>query len=316
MKKIIALIIMLILFLGCTNEKTIKEPKEYDIKLIDAKTEDTNKILIELESKEKLSKTRIEILNADNSLACFDYLELIKGNSKTSIYCPELKQKKINIIITPSDGKILEFEKEIKTEKLSLEKGFNYLFELKVFETGQEIKYNLFVLDENIDSFKAMLNFSTEGMNYYNLMEINKNSLKVYSSGTQTSCYKAFNSELKKEFNSGEFDLIMPVVFLYYQNLEGFNLNEFIEKKEFTYTQGKQVTFKLKEKRLFKLIEVIKGIHSVQGETEMPEFFLQADYPYLLLYYESPNHYFKYLKKQKEEFNKENNGCLNETKNN
>ena len=314
MKKIIALIIILILFLGCT-EKTIKEPKEYSIKLIDATAEE-NKINLEIQSKEELSKTRIEILNENQKLACFEYFELSKGNNKISIYCSGIEQKKINIKITPSDGKTIEFEKEIKAVKLVLEKGFNYLFKLKVFETGQEVNYDLFVLDENKEFYKIMINLSTEDLNYYNFMLIDKNSLKIHSSGTKNDCNQAIQAEPEDSFNPNEFDFVMPVIMLYYQNLEGFNLKEFIEKKEFTYTKEKQITFKLKEKKLFNLIEVFKGIHSVEKAKDSPEFYLQADYPHMLLYYESLNHYFKYLGKQKEEFNKENNGCLNAGKNN
>ena len=314
-KKLVLLIIILILFLGCT-EKSINKPKQYEIKVIDANIDEENKINLEIQSKEELSKTRIEILNENQKLACFEYFELSKGNNKISIYCSGIEQKKINIKITPSDGKTIEFEKEIKAVKLVLEKGFNYLFKLKVFETGQEVNYDLFVLDENKEFYKIMINLSTEDLNYYNFMLIDKNSLKIQSSGTKTSCKQAIQAELKDKFDPNEFDFMLSVIFLSYQNIEGFNLKEFIEKKEFTYTKEKQVTFKLKEKKLFNLIEVFNGVYLIKGIKEKPEFNLQAEYPFILLYYTSSEGSFKYIEKQKEEFNKENNGCLNAGKNN
>jgi len=308
-KKIIAVLVLLIFFLGCAEKET-KEMKDYKIELNAYEFDfEKQKIQLEVYSEKELEKTRFEILGEEKNLKCIDYFYLKKGKNDINFNCPQI-EKKVFLEITPSDGTTKEFEIEISgTKKISFKEGFRYNF---VYKTpGWNVDYDVFVLDENKEYTKAVVYSSVSDKPVrFSLILIDKSSDEIYSSGAKNSCFEAYQSTLEKRVEEQESLLLIAFTFLYYQNDEEFNLEEFLREKSFvTQDLNTLIELKIVEKTTYNWVEVYKIQQLVNGEIK-ETFYMQAEKPHILIFFADYPSTFEFKKETKEEFDEKKYSCL------
>ncbi len=311
-KKIyISALILLVLFFGCVEDK-IKNQKEYEIELKSHDFDFENeKISFEVYSESELQKTRFEVLDEEKKIECLEYLNLSKGKNNISFDCPVAGQN-LFLEITPSDGKIREFELELEARKISLKDGFKYYFEYYDPESNNTFDLNIFIIDENKDFFKGISYFLKENIVYFDLFLLDKNSFEFYTGGVKENCKEAYNSVLQKEKDQkGEYELIFPFV-LYYMQKEGeFNLSSFVvEKQYFLKTPSIESEIKITKKEILNSIETYKAEYKISKEMAA-EFYFQDKAPYIIIYYETPDgSSIRFKKEVKEEFDEKKYSCF------
>lgn len=304
----ILVLIMGILLIGCTEKKT-PEIQDYKIELNSYELE-KGKLNLEISSEKELQKTRIEIIDAEKKVNCFDYIDLKKGKNDVSIDCQKIKTE-ILLEITPSDGKTKDFKLKIKIQlkdKITLKKGFKYEFKFSSPETKETTtKQELFIMDENKQFQKAILHSIVKGQESFDMLLINKEKNEIYSSGLKKNCVDAFNSRLEKKFEGDESSVLFAFVFLYYQNNNDFNLQEFMEKKHY-FDEKEEIEFELTEKQIFNEREVFAVKLTVE-EKPLGTFYAQTESPYIIIYYKDPFTMFEFIEEAQEEFDREEYSC-------
>lgn len=299
-KIFIGVILLAMLFSGCAEEKA-ERLKDYKIELNSYSVDFESGIKLEVFSEKGLEKTRFEIVDERKKIKCFDYFDLKKGKNDVFIDCVNF-DKKLLLEITPSDGKTKEFEIKVKPkERITLRKGFKYYFAYESVDYKVNMDYEVFVLDENQEFFKVMINTLENKRSKFNLLLIDKNSFEVYSSMPKDTCFEAYKSALKKRFEAQEIDLVFPFVFFYYQNNRDFRLNEFFAEKSY-FNEKLKLEVKLGEKALIKGIEAYEAKHILNNK-QIGTYYIQSESPYILIYYKSDNIVFEFKGETEEELN-------------
>ena len=314
------LLMALLAFSGCTENKK-ETMQDYSIELIFSDFNfEKQELNFGVFSEKELLKTRIEVIGKEK-LQCFDYIDLIKGKNSFQIKC-QIDEKNLEVKITPSKGKTKLFGIEIQTkEKITLKKGFRYLFKQR-FESKDynlNITYNFFVLDENTEFTKIMaystVDYTVKGNysekeNTFNLLLIDKDLFEVYSSKPKENCYEAYEAVLERRFEDKEFDLLLPLMFMYLQNNKSFNLKEFLEKKFYSDENSEGLILEINPtKKLVNGREALKIKVTSKKYGEHGYFYLQTEAPFITVYYKRLMEEFEFKEETKEEFDKKKYSC-------
>ncbi|MFH1694934.1 MAG: hypothetical protein ABH850_00715 [Candidatus Micrarchaeota archaeon] len=310
-KKMLVLILLVAFFFSACIEEKTKEIKEYEIELNSYEFDFENgKLNFEVSLKEEALKTSIKVIDKEGALKCLGYFDLNKGKNNASVQCPFIDKINLFLEVTPSDGKTKRFEITVKPgKKITLKKGFKYIYENEFFISEKKEDLNIYITDENSEFFKGIAHTKTQEEEVFDVFLVDKNSFEIYSSGVKKKCSLAFQNILQKEeLPAEELNLLLPFWLFYLQRNKDFELNEFLNKKSYT---KKEAEIRLMQEIIFNGIQAYE-IYGIAGEEIPTLVYVQLESPNIVIYFESYGTVLEFKKETKEEFDMEKYACNGE----
>jgi len=306
-KNFLALIILLLVFSGCTEET--KKMKEYEIKLESHEfSYETGKMSLQVYSGEEIQKARFELTNQEKESQCIEYANLKKGLNEISIKCAKINSNLLFLEITPSDGIKKEFEIIVPARKsIKLEKDSVLNFGLTIKDLVIQKNFNfdslVFVTDENNEFIQGITQTTEkEGeLKFFYRFLINKETMFFYFSEIKNTCKEVCRIPIENpSVSKNEVLFIIPFYFFILQD-EKFNLEEFLKEKhyeEFVENKNEKLEMNITEETTFNGFKALKT--EVLFENEKPViYFIQKDSPHLVLYGESDLFRIQFKKTEK-----------------
>jgi len=163
MKKSLLIIIAVLLFAGCIKE--MKKEEKIDLEITGAVQSDKfyDEMIIKISSSSLLQKTRIELLDLNKNLKCFNYFDLNKGENLIFMdNCQPFLE--LSVVVTPSKGEIIS--KKFKLSEIIFPNPrkdlvYYYFYQGRAPTQGDPWHWNtlvhLYFIDENASYLNGLV---------------------------------------------------------------------------------------------------------------------------------------------------------------